>query len=495
MTHDGSIDAEEDTDARATSLADSFKLHPFDVAVAREYADYLRCNKRYREALSVIFGLPGELRRDPSIRTVLGDVYRSIDLHAHAVSAYGNPHDLPRKARKSRRESWLVAPDSVGLYPWSPRKHVEARESKIKETWDKWCTERIATFDTLDLPQRPDLTQVRIELETELFSRARLHVRRDIEARWARRVYVLPLFSACAWLLLIATTRLSGIIAGFAVYLAMIVSFLARRVIDHDSIAARSIPRERRVEYSRQIFILAIVTGLFSLAVAPAETWWAFTGGVLAAAAFISLAWLYPAYRCDWLISGLRHEQPRQVILDDLLRLLSEISDSGKRNSLETRASWIAQLEDVASMIERNLLGNLRGHDLAIREWVAEWASDVAGSLHSMEAQLAAPVAQSWERLTSGLRRTASVIALGEFGALEGATSSPSETIRRRRSRTPIFTFDATLVIVSFVAVPIAVTYAAWVLHANPDIIAGVLIAAFTFATTVIGVHTRRKQA
>ncbi len=108
MTGYSMTSAEGDNNTTASQLAAAFNLRPFDVTAAREYAEYLRRNERYREALSVISSLPEELRNDPSMRAAFGDLYHDMKWHAHALNAYGARRDLPKPARSARQDSWWL---------------------------------------------------------------------------------------------------------------------------------------------------------------------------------------------------------------------------------------------------------------------------------------------------------------------------------------------------------------------------------------------------
>jgi hypothetical protein len=426
---DGSVRyPEEEVDAVVSRITDTFNLHPSDVNTSRNYLDWLRTQGRFREALSVTRKLSAKLRCEPSIRAVLGALYRDMGCHAHAVDAYGNAHDLAKSSRKYRWNSKQKSCIIFGLY----RQRWRDKERETGEIWEKWCEERAATLDTLDIPKNTELARSTIELERNLLSRAGLCVRRKRAARWAK-VFISFLVILSMVGLMVLAVRLASIyppypplvsLTPYAIFfLVPIVAILVAFLIGGPDVRASSVRRESRVRLAAWLSLPAFACSLLVYRRGTPWTWWSAVGAVLIYSALILWVGFGSVYGVDWTMRDLRRKSPCQVVLGDMLQLLGEINDPRKRNDMQARGRWMALLEDDAWTIERYLPTSLGDQDHVTRQWVTTTESQAAAAIRVMACRIAVPEQQDWDGLIADLRQDAKAVAISEYGALKRESS------------------------------------------------------------------------
>jgi hypothetical protein len=164
-------------------------------------------NGFWREALSAVQVLPGDLCQEPLVRAAVGDFYRACGCPAHAADGYGTGNGLHRAARASRRWCWLW---SGGPFDMLRRKAFAWEEMVLQSLrHPSGYIGSISDVSGLDARQ---MQWVRAQLET-------LEYRHD--RRWYgwtalnRAGYrLIPLAIVPVWLVLLAVVSAVGFTPG-----------------------------------------------------------------------------------------------------------------------------------------------------------------------------------------------------------------------------------------------------------------------------------------
>lgn len=431
----------EDYADASMHLADAAALEPSNVAIACDRITTMMMAGLYGEAMSVVSRFPDKLKGEPSIRAILGDLYRAIGWQAHAVDAYGSRHDLPPRARYFRSLSWLRTGGPIRVC----RSLMRARETSIEDTWNAKSIELHATLMTLDLPQRRDLSWIDMELDTCFLMTTRaegwLGAAEDrTESRPLRLGYL-----GFTWLLALALVYIFGQPAsGFGITaltalnfadVALIIIFALRFALN------RLVPQPLdKGHYLYNSWPLAVaVIGLLPSVFARSHTLPA-AAGVVAVIVGITYR-VGPGSIDKWenKIAELAREYPREFALLNILDTLNGIADHDRRNSLRVRSRWVGNLRDAARSIERFLPRAFEEEsDPAITGEIITEIADAAAAVRMLACRIAMPVEGIWDQIISDLRHNAIAMFLGHFGSLLPKQSSFADQTRMLRRRAVI---------------------------------------------------------
>src|SRR5262249_35510073 len=153
----------------------------------------------------------------------------------------------------------------------------------------------------------------------------------------------------------------------------------------------------------RRLVIFAAAVALFETAIAeaydhhglPATGWWSWIVFGLVAAPVVAvcgmacallgnaLAWWHAKepYRVDCLAA----------LIDTALRVLDGLSTSGRRRDQAVRLRWAVELEDAASLLNKNLVPPSYLRYLSSRDWLSQRLAGWAEALYHIQRQVLAP--------------------------------------------------------------------------------------------------------
>ena len=99
--------ADDNQQAGMCCLAKAVEASGGDAGAIGRQIEALSENYLWRGALIAIEHLPAQVRDNLVVRTAVGDFYRAVACHAHAIDAYGDRTALSSSTRAKRRLSWL----------------------------------------------------------------------------------------------------------------------------------------------------------------------------------------------------------------------------------------------------------------------------------------------------------------------------------------------------------------------------------------------------
>ncbi len=196
-----------DAVAGRESLAEALAASAGEPTAVTRQIRILGSNGFWREALSAVQVLPGDLRENPLVRSAVGNFYRACGLPAHAADGYGPRHGLPRTARASQLWCWLRSGGPFSLL----RRKSFAREEKVLQVMWRPPTyiTSISDVEGLDAQQAQ---RVRAHLETLNYRQYRQWYEWTALNRAGYRL--IPLAAVPVWLVLLAITSLAGFTPG-----------------------------------------------------------------------------------------------------------------------------------------------------------------------------------------------------------------------------------------------------------------------------------------
>jgi hypothetical protein len=440
----------------------------------------------WREVLSVVQAVPGELGEDPLVRTEAGNFYRACQCPALAVDSYGQATSLSRSARTSRRRCWLR---SGG--PWRRmRLRSRAREERcLQELWyPPAYTASISAVDGLDTRQAK---WVQAQLET-------------IEFRWLRRWYwlralhragyrLIPLAAVPVWLVMLAAVSLAGSatgpvgITGFAAVSAAVATIPVVA-------AVRTILRPTG-EYRLGMSVRTVVIFLFAVLAAEAAAAEGYARQALPAAglpgaAFLGLVAAPAAVACLPVAVAavfVPLERWRRTLLRDallttaslLLEILYDLRSAGARHPIDQRLRHCRYLEVAADRLTQKLLPEQEISALGSGDWLARRAAGWAEAIRHIQRQIIAPVPGSQGKIEALLAHEIRCVVTGDLGALAWREPPPPPSRRATLRRQAVSAARSLLV----AALPLAAVLAAQPLvHASAPVFGWARIATAVWA-------------
>jgi hypothetical protein len=188
-------------------LEEAFTAGPRDPGSVARQIRTLRSAGFWREALSVVQALSGELRGDPLVRAEAGNFSRACQCSAHAVDGYGPSLSLPRSCRMARRWCWLRSGGPSGRLRRKARTWEEMSLQDLR--YARGYIGSISAMDGLDSRQ---VQRVRAQLETNGYRYTRRWYRWLALHRAGYRL--IPLAVVPVWLVLLAVVWLAGFTTG-----------------------------------------------------------------------------------------------------------------------------------------------------------------------------------------------------------------------------------------------------------------------------------------
>jgi hypothetical protein len=426
---------QEDYTHASMHLSDAATLEPSSVAIACDRVKTMMMAGLYSEARSIVSELPENLQAEPSIRAILGDLYRALGWQAHAVDAYGSRRHLPPRAKYFSTLSWLRTGGPISIC----HSLMRTEENSIDDAWNAKSIELHATLMTLDLPRRRDLVWIGMELDTCLLMTLGAEGRLSAAEERAGSPPLRLGHLGFAWLLALALIYIFwqpvpsfGTIAFLATFLteaALIIIFVLRFVIDR--LAAQPLDKEYYLFGSWPILVVPI--GLLVSVLEQPYTLSAAAGLVAVTVGIAYRVGLGSNDKWENKIAGFAREHPREFALKSILDTLSEIGDPDQQNNLRARRRWVANLRDAARSMERFLSRMFGELDPAIMGQIVTDIADAAAAVRTLACRIATPVEGTWDQLISDLRHNAIAIALGDFGSLLPKKSSSADQVRTRR--------------------------------------------------------------
>jgi hypothetical protein len=408
---------------------------PADAEVAADYCGFLHNLDMQRMAMDFVAGLPPEVAGSPPVREALGAIHRWMIWRALAIDAYGDPHELSRKARRARLRCWWA---SGGPVPFL-RRWARDFDNDVRRNWYQY-SETLPMLDTLGQPSGFAAARVKGEVDAYLEAWAFIGTKRDLEQDLAKHwIARYPLVFALAWttvfLTLHATRPDIGAGSTALIATATAAAGLALRNSLQALVNAGSTLVSQGVRAT--LAMAGLIGGGISLivAVAAPPAWPGVAGTALLAAAGLgavnSAAWNLPWAVGNYRIGLLMRNRPRAAVLERLLDILTQVGRPDVRNGPARRDYCISLLEAAAKRTERDLPRNVPCRDPQTSEWVRERAAGAATALRTMKRHIAAPTSSGWDRLAAGLRHDASALASDNLGLMRWA-QPPSAAAKRK---------------------------------------------------------------
>jgi hypothetical protein len=433
---------------------------PGDPEVAGDYCKFLHEFDMQRMAMDFVADLPPDVAASPPVREVMGAIYRWEGWAALAVDAYGDPRELSRAARSSRRQAWWLSGGPVPVF----RRWVRRFDNQARRNWDQYA-ESLSAFDDLDLTGGFAADRVRGEVDDYLESWALTATKADL-CRYVvgHAVTRYPVVFSLAWatvfLTLNATRPAIGAEKGALVATAAAAAGL---VLGWPLRAFANAGSSFIFQGIRGVLATSglVAAGIFLIVATAAPPAWPGVTGVALLVASAMFAVHGVALNLPWLVGSLwigllMRNRARAAVLERLLDLLSQVRHADVRNDLGTRDYWIFLLEAAAKRTERDLPRMVPCRDPRSAEWARERAAGAAAALRVMKRHIAAPTPAGWDRLTADLRHDASALASGNFGLMRW--SQPPSAVDRRKSVLRTALTVAQRVVIA--AVPVVVVFA-----------------------------------
>jgi hypothetical protein len=321
------------------------------------------------DALRSIDGLSGDLKTASSVRVAAGDIYNAEHLRAHAVNAYGNGGGL----EACRRNQWACWWRSGGPAKWirSAISNAEygllfsLRPSAVQET----------ALSALSLP--PETAEA---------------------ARADQAAYRLSRFQVTTFLPDLRDAWLQRIVSA-AVILAIFGALASAETLrwpsdpTPENLAAAALATADHVVFSVGLALAALAAIPF----------------------IVLLLWAPTQLGRRVRIARWGRSQAEEAALDELLVLLGHLLAPPLRRDAPWRRKWMADLERLAVIIERDLPHTLASGDPSSQRAVTANARGAAAALRQMKETIALPAETSWRELTDQLTGLARALAGHDF--------------------------------------------------------------------------------
>jgi hypothetical protein len=446
-----------DTIAGRHCLAEAVAASSGEPIVAARQIRILRSNGFWRDALSAVQALPGDLREDPLVRAAVGDFYRLCGLPAHAADSYGPGHALSRAARASRQWCWLRSGGPSGLL----RRKSLAWEEMVLQALSRpsGYISSISDVEGLDVLQAQ---RVRAQLETLNYRYYRQWSGWIALNRIGYRL--IPLAVIPVWLVLLAVVSAAGFtpgpigIQGYAAVSAVVAMIPVIAVV-----LATLEPGGQIRSWAVAISGSTVIVFFFAVAVAeaaagegydrhflPTVGWQAAVvlGLVVGPAA---VAWLPIAAGAVY-AHGVRQsrrltgQDALLAVLDLLLLVRYDLKSPGAYRGMRKRLSDCRLLEFAAGFLVRDLLPQSSVGYLGSGDWLTRRAVGWAEAIRHMQRQIIASVPGSQDKVERLLTHEIRCLASGDLGALSWREPPPPISRRATLRRRTISTVRAIVV-------------------------------------------------
>jgi tetratricopeptide (TPR) repeat protein len=457
--------------ASLSHLATARELEPSDISTIQDQMRSLGAMGRFRDARTILDQLPDSVCRDPQVRVLHAELFREMRLVTLAFDAYGDPRPLSGPDKRARRRLWWRTGGPLSFV----RQRIRRFETGVLRVW-RTSSRRLQALDALCWPPGFDQNVIRSSIDWHLQRSALMSEWWSSVARWLGRVHV-SIAAVAIWVALfqvaLRAVSLPAAWAATAATVGVVIAYALYQVIFFRLVTYIRVWRGRGMALpAAAVAGMVLLAGGYAAVNVPGEVhgWSVLAGSVLLAVAgmaasyFVLVVLIFVpgvlGIRSLWRVGA------REDILDELLAVLDDLSDPDLRNDLESRASWMAHLENAAYAMERNLPARLHLSDRATADWAADRARGAATALRRLKRQIAAPTGGSWDRLQTALQHEVVALATGELGRLRWAAPPSRATTRRSRWRAAVDLLRTGVV----ASAPFALVYATQpLLQLNPD--------------------------
>jgi hypothetical protein len=468
-------------------LDEAFAAGARDAASAARQIRTLHRAGFWREALSVIQSVPGELSEDPLVRIEAGDFYRACQCPAHAADSYGTGPSLPRPARMSRRWCWLRSGGPSGRLR---RRSRASEELSLQELW--YPPAHIAVLSAVEGLDSRQVRRAQAQLETNRYRYTRNWHRWRALNRAGYRL--IPLAAVPVWLVLLTAVSLAGFTAdpvgapGFAAVSAAVATIpviaVVRAIIRPDGgyrrgfsvrsvvfylFAVMAAEAAAAEGYARQVIPAAGLRGavILGLVAAPAAA---------ACLPIAAVAALFPQYR---LVRRMILQDTLLAAADALLEVLYDLRSAGACRPVAQRLRQCRILESAANRLSRDLLPEPVVSPLGSGDWLARRAAGWAEAIRHIQRQVIAPIPGGQGKVEALLAHEIRCLVTGDLGALTWREPPPPPSPRATIRRRAVSAVRATVV----AALPLAAVLAAQPLvHSSPAVFGWARIATAVWA-------------
>ena len=418
-----------DPDSCAALASEAARAAPEDPFITAAAIHELWRADYESDALLAIDSLSDDLRRAPSIRATAGEVYESCGLRARAFAAFGKS-GLESWRWRDRRACWWQSGGPAGQIRSSTQ---SAENSLLYALKPAEGQERVLTV--LSLPVAT-ADAVRAELAAYRLG-------------WFQKANLLPRLRA-AWV---------GPVYVAAVFLTIFGSLAAAETLRWPS---NSLPEALGVAAVATAAVMVAARTLDWLLSRVVAVLWCLMAGTGAGAWFLLHSASQPLFGLGLALAGLaglaaaalaldplRHavqfsqrvraarwqrSQAEAGTLNGLLDLVGDLGDPRLRRDAAQRQAWMADLERLAAVVERDFPHSLATGDPSSQRKIEAHARGAAAAMRRMKETIALPNETSWRELTDELTGLARALAVHDF------TSWPEplpEVIVKRPPRPP----------------------------------------------------------
>lgn len=436
--------ADDNQQAGMCCLAKAVEASGGDAGAIGRQIGALSENYLWRAALIVIEHLPVQVRDNLAVRTAIGNFYRAIACHAHAIEGYGDRTGLSSSTKAKRRLSWLR---SGGPFPLVRRRTHSWEESQMLARLRKGVR---ASAQLSAVPNLDSLEAHRLKVRMENSDYEWWYRYELLYAIFFWQLRLLPIVCLPVWLVLYlivsSVSFLSGtpgVVLGTLISAAVSVglAILLQRTQVRSDLTVRSLLRPTPMLFA---FFLALAV-LAEIAVAegydqhalPTSGWWAwvvFGLAVLPAvcASMLVAAAIEAVMGTRWILKVPRGNC-QVTLLEMLLRMLIDMQS--RQLDLELSIYWSRNLEWAARWVSSDLLPSGFLSFLGSGDWLRRRAAGWAEALRYMQREVIASVPGGQPKLEARVRHEIQCLAIGDLGALAWRRPQPPPSQRTTRAR------------------------------------------------------------
>jgi tetratricopeptide (TPR) repeat protein len=366
----------------------------------------------HADALRTLSDLRGEPGDSLALRGTVGDIAHYWRLWASAVGAFGD-NGIEAWRWRQRRAAWWRSGGPFSRI----RSSLEAEGDAVISSLPLPAPQEAA------LSALPLSAPVAAALRSELGNyRMRLTIRTEylpkvsaeLTAEWMKRVLV-PVWTLTAFAGLTIAEQLRWPLAGIA-YSLIAAAFTTAAAA---AVLWRLFAKGARLWVALVLFAVSGGGAAF-LVQAPGQ--WPFGAGLALAAIALSILGLCILATAISFVRGIRAARRQRAevevetgVLSALVDLLGELTVPQLRRDASVRRGWMAALERIAVIVERDLPHTLRSGDPDSQREIAAHAQGAATALRGMKTAVALPDEASWQNLIKQLTGLATALARSDF--------------------------------------------------------------------------------